>query len=396
MKVAYLQCIGGAAGDMILSALVDSGLPQEALERELAKLHIEGFSLRFEQATRGGVTGTHLTVKLDEKGAHRRGWRDFLEMVDSSDLSPQVKELSSSIFNRLWEAEAHAHKSPIEEVHLHELGTLDTLVDVVGVVAGLELLEVTTLYSSPLPSSSGVIKSEHGPMPAPSPATMHLLAEANAAISPPPTEIGTGVEMVTPTGAAIVTTLATFKQPAMRLEKVGYGLGTRDTPLYPNVLALWIGEEIAQGHKEDLVLLETNIDDMSPELFGYVQERLFALGANDVWFTPIQMKKSRPGVVLSVLISSSLEAKAVDMVMRETSTLGIRVRPVTRHTAQREVVELETGLGTVRVKIKRLSGKVVGASPEYEDCRRIALELSMPLQEVFRLVAREAEDKLLS
>ena len=395
MKSAYFHCIGGASGDMILGALLDVGLSMEALEGELAKLPVKGSSLSTAQANRGGVTGTHLSVILDEEGHRKRGWQDFLALIEGSDLSQEVKERTSAVFRRLEEAEARAHKASAQDLSPHELGTLDTLVDVVGAVAGLELLGVKRVYSSPFPSGSGIARSGHGLLPVPAPATMQLMAIAEAPIVPPPSGATDAGEMVTPTGAAIITTLASFRQPSITLERIGYGLGTRDSPHYPNVLALWIGEELAQEAEGAIILLETNIDDMSPELFGYVQERLFALGAYDVWFTPIQMKKNRPGTILSVLIRSLLETQAVETIMRETSTLGIRVRPVHRYEAQREVVQVPTNLGPVQVKVKRLEGKAISVSPEYEACRSIALERSIPLQEVLRRITREASDKLL-
>ena len=395
MRVAYFQCIGGAAGDMVLSALVDAGLPRERLEEELAKVPVGGFSMEFREAARGGVTGTHLTVNLDRDGRRKRDWRQFLDLVDASRLSPTAKERSSTIFRRLWEAEARAHESPVEDVHLHELGTLDTLVDVVGSVVGLELLGVERVYSSPLPSGSGIIESEHGSMPAPSPATMQLMAEARAVASPPPAGRDVGLEMVTPTGAAILTAMASFRQPTMQVESVGYGAGTKDTKGYPNVLAIWIGEEVGSEPVQDVVLLETNLDDASPDVLGYVHERLLDLGAADVWFTPIQMKKNRPAVMLSALVSPSLQARATDLLMRETTTLGVRVRPVMRHRAEREMVDLETSLGPARVKLKKWGDEVIDASPEYEDCRRLAMEHSMPLQDVLRLVKQEASRRFL-
>ncbi len=380
---------------MILGALIDVGVSKEVLEQELSKLSVRGFSLNCSKGSRGGVTGTHLSVALDEEGRRRRGPQDFLALVEDSRLSPEVKGQASDVFRRLGEAEARTHKSPLQEVHFHELGTLDTLVDVVGAIAGLELLGVKRVYSSSLPSGTGLIKSGHGLLPVPAPATMQLMAMARASITPPPPGVTDAGEMVTPTGAAIITTLASFRQPPMTLERIGYGLGTRDSAHYPNVLAIWLGDEPPQEPEGPLLLLETNIDDMSPQVFGYVQERLFELGALDVWFAPIQMKKNRPGVILSVLIPSSLETRAVEMVLRETSTLGIRVRPVHRHEAQREVVEVGTSLGMVKVKVKRLGDRAVSLSPEYEDCRGIALVRDMSLQEVLRRVTQEASDRLL-
>lgn len=380
---------------MVLGALLDAGVPKQALEAELAKLGVEGYTLEQSQSHRGGVSGTHVKVVLGTAGKQQRGWQDFLEITAGSGLSQRTKDQASSIFRLLAQAEARAHRAPSSEVTLHELGTLDTLIDVVGAVAGLELLDVESVYASPLPVGSGLIHSRHGIMAAPAPATLELLSMSNAPVILPREGMTNLGEMITPTGAAIITSLASFKSPTMTLERIGYGLGTRESPHYPNALALWIGEKLEEGAKEGLLLLETNIDDMSAELFGYVQERLFTLGARDVWFAPIQMKKNRPGTMLSVLIPASLETAALETVMKETSTLGIRVRPVHRYEAAREIVKVATSLGDVDVKLKRLGGRAISLSPEYEVCRSIAQEKGIPLQEVYRRVIQEASDKLL-
>lgn len=395
MKTAYLQCVGGVSGDMLLGALVDVGVPLDDISAVIDRLGVEGVSLSARKEQRGGVPGTHVTVVLDESQTSHT-IADFVRITRESGLPPAITEPACKVFERLGEAEAKVHGTQhAEKTPLHELGTLDTLVDVVGAVAALDMLQIENLYCSPLPSGSGVFGSAHGKLMAPSPATAALVAMANAPMSPPPGTVQDAGEMVTPTGAAIVTTLATFRQPTMTLDRVGYGLGSRDPEAYPNVLALRIGEELGSPATGGLTLLETNIDDMSPELIGFVQERLFELGARDVWLTPIQMKKGRPGTLLSVLLSAKLEQEGVALVMRETTTLGVRVRPITRYEAERETVTVETTLGSARVKVKRLDGRAVSVSPEYEDCRRIALETGMPLQDVFRTVQAEAASKLL-
>ena len=312
-------------------------------------------------------------------------------MVERSDLPDRVIDKARSVFHRLGEAETTVHRVDGRDAELHELGEVDTLVDVVGGVLALDMLGVRHVYCSPLPSGSGVIKTAHGILPVPAPATAALIAAANAPISPPPGGASAAGEMVTPTGAAILTTLATFHQPAMRLERVGYGLGARDPESYPNALSLWLGRETETVFSAALSIIETNIDDMSAEMLGYVQERLLEAGARDVWFTPIQMKKSRPATMLSAIVPSDLTGGAVDLVMRETSTLGVRVRPVERYEAEREVVEVQTTLGPAVVKVKRLEGRIVSVSPEYEACRVIARERGLPLREVYGRVQREAE-----
>lgn len=380
---------------MVLGAIIDAGAPFDELNAALEKLNVRGFSISRKLAQRGGVSGTLVTVELDEEGRRPRRWQDFIRTIEDSELEAKVAERAIAVLRRLAEAEASVHRVAVEEAHLHELGELDTLVDVVGSIVGLELLGIERLYSSPFPSGSGIIESGHGLLPVPSPASAALFAMARAPVIPPPGNAPYTGEMVTPTGAAIITTLATFRQPAMNLHRVGYGLGSRDSRQYPNVLALWLGEETGTTYTTDLSLLETNIDDMTAELLGYVQERLLALGARDVWFTPIQMKKNRPATMLSAIVPVDLEPQAVALVLKETSTLGVRVRPLGRYEAERETVEVGTSLGPVRVKVKRLEGRPVSASPEYEDCRRIALERAMPLQDVFRIVQREADARLL-
>ena len=380
---------------MILGALVDAGAPIEQLQEAVEKLGVKGLTLSDEPAQRGGVSGTLVSVNVEENVRRARRWQDFVKIVEESSLPAKAVERASAVFCRLAEAEAIAHRTSLQDTHLHELGELDTLVDVVGSIAGLDLLGVERLYSSPLPSGSGVTKSAHGMLPIPSPATAALFAMARAPVVPPPAGASDAGEMVTPTGAAILTTLATFRQPSMNLERVGYGLGSRDSRYYPNALALWLGQEPGAAYTTDLAMIETNIDDMSGELLGYVQERLLELGARDVWFTPIQMKKSRPGSMISAIVPSELEPRAISLVMRETSTLGVRVRPLARYEAERESIEVDTSLGRIEVKVKRREGKSVGVSPEYEACRRVALERGLPLLDVYRTVQREAEEKLL-
>ena len=380
---------------MALGAIVDAGVPLADLEREVRKIGVGGFSLTARRTRRGGVTGTLVSVDLDEDSPRGLGWQDFAGMIDGSALEPAVARRSRDVLRRLAEAEAAVHGTTIDDTRLHELGTLDTIVDVVGSVAGLDLLQVERVYCSALPSGSGTVKSEHGPLPVPAPATAALLAMASAPVTPPPNGAVDAGEMVTPTGAAILTSLATFRQPSLTLERVGYGLGSRESTQYPNVLALWLGEETGMAYTNDNTLIETNVDDMGGNLMGYLYERLFEMGARDVWFTPIQMKKNRPGTMISAIVPSELESRAVDLIMRESSTLGVRVRPLARYEAERAVVEVDTSLGRVEVKVKRIGGRDVSVAPEYESCRRIALEKGLPLKDVYGVVQCEADQALL-
>ena len=377
---------------MLIGAVVDAGVEVKVLNDALARLGVDGLRVSAAAAERGAVRGKHVSVTTPD-GYGRLGIDDFLRIVRGSRLPGPVIEDACAALTRLGEAEASVHGGG--ETDLHELGDLDTLVDVVAGPAGLRALGVERLYCSPLPSGSGFARAEHGILPVPTPATAALMAMANAPVAPPPGGGPDAGEMVTPTGAAIVTTLARFEQPPMRVERVGYGLGARNPPRYPNAAALWVGEAIGEAPAAGLRLLETNVDDMSAEMLAYAQERLFDLGARDAWFTPVQMKKGRPATMLSALVDEELEAAAVDVIMRETSTLGVRVRPVSRYEAEREVVQFESGLGAVSVKVKRLAGSAVAVHPEYESCRRIAIESGRPLQDVYRIVQSEAAEKLL-
>ena len=377
---------------MVLGALVDSGVPLEQLNDAIASLDVDGISLSSQTDKRGGISGTLVSVDIAEPRSLE--WQEMVRIVEASPLSATATERASTVFRRLAEAEATVHGTKLEETHFHELGDLDTLVDVVGAVVGVEVLGIDRVYASPLPSGSGTVTTGHGVLPVPAPATAALLAMANVPVAPPPNNAPDAGEMVTPTGAAILTTLATFEQPEMRLGSVGYGLGTRDPEGYPNVLALWTGVATGTAYAANLSLLETNIDDMSAEMVAFVQERLFDLGARDVWFTPIQMKKNRPGTMVSALVPRDLESQAASLMMKETTSLGVRVRHVARYEADRESVDVETSLGTVSVKVKRLEGRNVSVSPEYEACRAIALDKDIPLQEVYRRVEAEASAKL--
>jgi pyridinium-3,5-bisthiocarboxylic acid mononucleotide nickel chelatase len=374
---------------MLLGAIVDAGLPLDALAGELAKLRVEGYSLRAEKTQRADLAATKLTVDLEPSAPSFPRLSDLLRAVDGSDLPPADKEKSSAVFQRLAEAEAQVHGVDVASVLLHELGSLDTLIDVVGAVAGLRLLGVEQLFASPLPLGRGEVEGAHGILPLPAPATLALLAAVNAPVS----ETDLSGELVTPTGAALVATLARFERPAMTLDKVGCGAGSRNPPGRPNVLRLWLGEELTAS-RNAVLLVETNIDDMSAELLGYVQERLFAAGAADVWFTPIFMKKNRPATMLSLLCAVEREEAVVRVLLEETSTLGVRVREVRRHEAQRETFEFESSLGPACVKVKRLPGKKAQVSPEYEGCRRLALERNLPIAEVYRTVEAEARRKI--
>jgi uncharacterized protein (TIGR00299 family) protein len=356
---------------MLLGALVDAGLSLQRLKDELAKLPLTGYSIEARPAQRGVVRGTQVTVELYPQGKDIHSIQDFLDMVQASRLSPSVREKAREVLERLEAAEARVHG---ESHQLQELGEIDTVIDVVGVVAGLEALGIERLYSSPLPSGWGVISSRKGALPVPVPATVELMVMANARVIAPEGPYLKAGELVTPTGAALITTLASFDPPSLNVERVGYGVGSREMAELPNVLALWIGETQGSEALAQVSLLETNIDDMNPELLGYVQEKLLRHGALDVWFTPIQMKKNRPAVTLSVLCRPPQESALVRVILEESS--------------------IDTSLGQARVKVKKIEAKIVGLSPEFEDCKEIAQREGLPLQEVYRRVERDARTSL--
>jgi uncharacterized protein (TIGR00299 family) protein len=383
VKVAYFHSVGGVSGDMTLAALLDAGLPLPTLEAAIGALGLSDMRIEAWRDRRGAIAGTRVEVEVANDPP--RSISDFIKIIQGSDLPAMVQKQATSIFERLGEAEAAVHGIHDGPPKLHELGSLDTLVDIVGAVAGLHAMGVEAVYASPLMLGSGTVKTSHGVLPVPGPATAYLIADAGAPVRPPPKEpLG---ELTTPTGAAILTTLATFSTRTIRVEAIGYGLGSKKVDGLPNALAVWLGEVTSED--ASLVLLETNIDDSTPEVLAYVQERLMDLGALDAWLTPVHMKKGRSGAQLSVLSAANLEPLLVEAILRETSTLGVRRRSVDRYEAQREVRQVETGLGVIGVKVKLLNKRVVSVAPEFEDCRRLAQKLGLPLQEVYR-VAEEA------
>lgn len=424
-KIAYFDCFSGASGDMILGALVDAGLDINELGAALAGLAIAGeFSLRAEKVNRGALSATLVHVDTEAQQAHQehphphespshqertqvgephhsqeshsdgkhRHLPEIIGLIQASGLSASVQQKSLAIFRRLAEAEGSVHGVPAEQVHFHEVGAVDAIVDIVGAVWGLERLGITQVYASPIPLGESTkgrrsIESSHGTLPLPAPATLALLASAGAPTYPLPTE----KELVTPTGAAILASLATFKQPAMRLEKIGVGAGGRALP-WPNVLRLWLGKPVdpEMSPRTSLSVLETNLDNMNPELIGHTMALLFEAGALDVYLTPIHMKKNRPGTLLSVIARPADEAALAALLLRETSTLGVRVHHSQRYEVEREVRLVETPYGLLQVKVKWLDGRIVGVTPEYEACRIAARQHNAPLAEVYRAAEQAA------
>lgn len=386
-RIAYLDCFSGVSGDMLLGALLDTGVPLDSLRAELSRLPLGGYRLEAAAVTRAGLRATKAAVVLEEAPHQHRRLADIEGLLQSAALPSADRARALAVFHRLAQAEARAHGVGPEEVEFHEVGAVDAIVDVVGTVVGLRLLGVETVHASALPAGSGAVRSIHGELPVPAPATLELIADAGWPLAPSAADAP--FELVTPTGAALITTLAQPERPAMTVERVGYGAGDRDPEGRANVLRLWLGT--AQPERQSTMLLvETNIDDMNPEVFAYVQERLFTAGAADVWFVPIQMKKNRPATLLSVLCPHTAEEAVVGILLTETSTLGVRVSEVRRHEAARELLEFQSSLGPAAAKIKRLPGRDPRVAPEYEACRRLAEANGLPLVEVYRIVAEEA------
>ncbi len=388
-RLAYLDCFSGISGDMLLGAIIDCGIAVEDLQSELSKLPLDGYKLSATMVTRGGLSATHAVVDV-AGGPAPRTLGDVLEVIEKSALPHEDREKGARVFQRLAEAEARVHGETVGTVHLHDVGAVDAIVDVIGTLAGLRLLEVDELFASPLPVGSGIVDGPHGRLPVPAPATLELLARANAPLRPTDSDAG---ELVTPTGAAVLTSLASFGRPAMTLERVGYGAGSREIEGRPNVLRIWLGERI-ETRARQILLIETNIDDMTGEMLAYARDKLLETGAADVWFTPVQMKKGRPGVMLSVICSEAQEESVARLLLRETSTLGVRVRPLHRWEAEREVVEYDSSLGRAAVKVKRIPGEPPAVAPEYEACKRLAEATGLTLAEVYRIVQSEGEARL--
>ncbi len=385
MRIAYFDCFSGISGDMILGALVDAGLQVKALRQELAKLSLPGWELRAQRTERGGISATQVEVAVAHQEGER-GLSEILEILARSQIDAQVLNKAKGIFSRLAEAEAKIHGIQPQEVHFHEVGAMDAIVDVVGSVIGLKLLGIHRVYSSALRVGSGFLHCRHGNLPVPAPATLELLRDVPIVIS------DMEGELVTPTGAAIITELAEsfHHRPSLGLERIGYGAGKRDLEQVPNVLRILIGQTEGEVENDQVMVLETNLDDMSPELCGPLLEVLLREGALDAYLTPVIMKKGRPAVVLTVLASEEKRSALADMIFRHTTTLGLRTHLVYRDKLPREIQRVETRWGSVQVKVARIEGRKRMA-PEFEDCLRLAREQGVPLWEVYQEVRKSWE-----
>jgi pyridinium-3,5-bisthiocarboxylic acid mononucleotide nickel chelatase len=386
LRIIYFDCFAGISGDMTVAALLDLGVPLAVLEEGLAGLSLPRAAWRLEigKTERHGIQSTSFQVHVGEHQPHRH-YTDIAGMIEQSSLAVAVKETAQKIFFRLAEAEARVHGVEIGHVHFHEVGGVDSVVDIVGTAICLDYLGVAEVYAAPLPYGSGFVETAHGRLPVPAPATAELLKGV-----PVHFETGPG-ERVTPTGAAIVATLACGfgTPPAMRIERAGSGAGSRDFADIPNILRLVLGEKSAGMHREEIQVIETHIDDMNPEICGFLMERLFAAGALDVAFSPLQMKKNRPAVKLTLLAARDKLEELARLVLTESTAIGVRHYPAGRITLARSIEERETSLGKVLVKVVGNDGIPLRVTPEFEECRRIAEERGLPLLEVYRIVERD-------
>ena len=379
MRLAYFDCPSGAAGDMIMAALIDAGAPVDRLRSELDKLGLGGWELRVREVKKGAFRATKVDVVVDA-ASHRvhRSLGDILSILEASGLAPDIKTKAGRIFTRLADAEARAHGSTREAVHFHDVGAVDAIVDVTGGVLALSLLGVQAVHCSPLPVGGGWVDGPHGRIPVPGPGTAELLKGF------PVVDTGVRAELVTPTGAAILTTLATAagRMPSMTVGAVGYGAGTMELPGTPNVLRCFVGEAAGDPGDETIVQVETTIDDMSPQLYEPLMERLFAAGALDVFLTPVIMKRARPGVVLTALCAPEGVGALSRVLFEESSTIGVRWSERRRARLEREMIAVQTAYGIISCKISRLDGRVVTITPEFVEVARIATAKSLPVREV--------------
>jgi len=405
MNIAYCDCFSGISGDMFLAALIDAGLPLEYLQQQLEKLDLpEVITITTKETCQNGFRALQIKSLIegdcdDDHDHHHehhhnhhnhRHYSDIVEILEHSSLSQNIIQISQSIFCKLAQAEARVHGSNISDVHFHEVGALDSIVDIVGAAVGLDYFSIDRLYSSSLPFNGGKVKTQHGIIPIPAPATLELMQMAKVSLIPSPIE----KELVTPTGAAILAELATFERPSMTVKSIGIGAGSMILP-WANIFRLFIGPENPSLITSNLVLMETNIDDMNPQVYGIVQQKAMNAGALDVFMTPTYMKKNRPAVILSIISPRTNEAALARLLLEETSTFGIRVQPIERYEAEREKRAVHTPFGQVDVKLKILDGKIRQVAPEFESCQMLSEKANVAFNEVYFSAMFEGQKKFL-
>lgn len=385
MKILYYDCFSGISGDMNLAAMIDLGLNKNFLLSELKKLKLSGYTIRFSKEQRSGITGTRVDVITDpSENQIRRNLSDIEKIIDTSDLNKQVKSLSKRIFQKLGKAEAHVHNKPISKIHFHEVGAIDSIIDIVGAAICYDYFQFDKIFASSVELGGGFIKASHGVLPVPAPATVEILKNI-------PTKIGgANFETTTPTGAAILSTLVNDFADKIELviHKTGYGIGHKVTES-PNLLRVYVGEtdSVKNSDKQkesEACMIECNIDDMNPEWYDFIMEKLFDQGVQDVFFTPLMMKKNRPAIKISVLCNPDQMNKVKELLFTETTTLGLRSYKVNKTALERKLSKLSTDYGEVTIKSSYYQNKLLHSKPEYEDCKRIAKERNIPIREVLK------------
>jgi uncharacterized protein (TIGR00299 family) protein len=385
MKIAYFDCFSGASGDMILGSLIDAGLSPQRIREELKKVSMPGVRLNVRKVVRGGISATRVVVGGRKEERSHRNLNEMVKILERSHLDSEVKKKSIEVFQRIASVEAKIHRKRKEDIHFHEVGGLDSIVDIVGSIWGFRQLEIDDLYISKVNVGTGFVKCEHGILPVPAPATLALM------IRKPIYSSGVETELLTPTGAALLTSLGSHfgQMPPMKVEKIGHGAGRDDLP-HPNILRLMIGTPARNSGQERVTVVETNVDDMNPQFYEYVMERLLEMEVQEVYLTPILMKKNRPATLLTVICPYEKLPSVTEFLLKETTTLGLRWHEEERSKADREIVSLHTRCGKIRFKLARWEGRIVNFSPEYEDCKRWALKKRVPLKEVFEEARKEA------
>ncbi|MBE3113583.1 MAG: nickel pincer cofactor biosynthesis protein LarC, partial [Actinobacteria bacterium] len=384
MKIAYFDCFSGISGDMTVGALLDAGLKIETLEKELKKLGLSGYQLEVNKVLKKGISATKFKVKIKEEGVERR-YKDILIILEKSKLDEEIKKETKKIFFNIAQAESKIHQKDIDRIHFHEIGGLDSIIDITSAVIGIKTLGIEEIHSSALPLGKGFVECSHGIIPVPAPATLELLKNI------PTYSGGIESEMITPTGAAIISTLAKSfgERPLMKIERIGYGAGEKEFSI-PNLLRVSIGEKILKDENlkdgyvsDEAVLIETNIDDMNPEFYDYIMDRLFSQGALDVFLTPIQMKKNRPAHMLSIIVYEQDLKEILEVLFSESTTLGVRIREIKRLRLAQQNFIAETKYGKIRVKVGIFKGEIKNIAPEYEDCNKMAKQHQVPLKEIY-------------
>lgn len=396
MKIAYFDCFSGISGDMCLGALINAGVPLQKLERELKKIPVTGYRLALRKVQRASLSAIKIDVIEQQQQQHGRPQTpirtlgDLIKIIQKSSLPPEIKQKGLEIFTKLFQVEAKVHGIPVQKVHLHELSAVDSIVDIFGTLIGLDILSIDKVFSSPINLGSGFVETQHGTLPVPAPAVAEILRDV------PVYSKGMKYELTTPTGAILIKELVSKygDMPLMETTASGIGAGSRNESRWPNVLRVFIGNLLAieasvdkaGGSYEAVTVIETNIDDMNPQLFEYVMEKLFRAGALDVFLTQILMKKGRPGIKLSVLCKKEQRNPLITIIMKETSTIGVRFHEVKRIALERTIKKMDTEFGRMRIKFSRLGDEIMKITPEYEDCKKIARKRGIPLIQIMKKV----------